>query len=165
VCCRRASSALKTEVARFSQTSANFYQVKRVYLMCCIVPIVCFGLCIKLRTNSGVPGVGVGGGWGSNPPPPPEILVLIKLSRIPSSVEYTSVTTWSAYGFHSFADWVEPLTKGLTPPDPRSLCPLSSTEFVDPPPPKRILGTPLLLTGMWHHDFVWFLKYTGVLSR
>jgi hypothetical protein len=31
----------------------------------------------------------------------------------------------------------EPLTRGLTPTDPRSLCPLSSTEFVDPPPGKN----------------------------
>jgi len=33
----------------------------------------------------------------------------------------------------------EPLTRGLTPPDPRSLCPLSSTEFVEnkPPPPGQ----------------------------
>ena len=28
------------------------------------------------------------------------------------------------------------LTRGLPPPDPRSLCPLSSTEFVEPPPNK-----------------------------
>ena len=34
----------------------------------------------------------------------------------------------------------EPLTKGLPPPDPRSLCPLSSTEFVEPSPPKKIPG-------------------------
>jgi len=27
------------------------------------------------------------------------------------------------------------LTRGLPPPHPRSLCPLSSTEFVEPPPP------------------------------
>ena len=27
----------------------------------------------------------------------------------------------------------EPLTSGLPPPDSRSLCPLSSTEFVEPP--------------------------------
>ena len=30
---------------------------------------------------------------------------------------------------------------GLPPPDPRSLCPLSSTEFVEPPPsPNKIPG-------------------------
>jgi hypothetical protein len=33
---------------------------------------------------------------------------------------------------------VEPLTRGLLPPDPRSLCPLSATDWVDiPPPPKK----------------------------
>ena len=31
----------------------------------------------------------------------------------------------------------EPLTRGLPPPDPRSLCPLSSTEFVEPPRRKK----------------------------
>jgi len=30
----------------------------------------------------------------------------------------------------------EPLTRGLPPPDPPSLCPLSSIEFVEPPPNK-----------------------------
>ena len=39
----------------------------------------------------------------------------------------------------------EPLTRGLPPPDPRSLCPLSSTEFVEPPPRTKFMGTPLLL--------------------
>ena len=34
----------------------------------------------------------------------------------------------------------EPLTRGLLPPDPRSLCPLSSTEFVEPLPPNKIPG-------------------------
>jgi hypothetical protein len=35
----------------------------------------------------------------------------------------------------------EPLTRGLPPPDPRSLCPLSSTEFVElPSPPYKIPG-------------------------
>ena len=33
----------------------------------------------------------------------------------------------------------EPLTRGLPPPDPRSRCPLSSTEFVEHPP-KKIPG-------------------------
>jgi hypothetical protein len=32
---------------------------------------------------------------------------------------------------------VEPLTRGLPPPDLRSLCPLPSTEFVEPPQPKN----------------------------
>ena len=33
------------------------------------------------------------------------------------------------------------LTKGLPSPDPHSLCPLSSTEFVEhPPPPNKIPG-------------------------
>jgi hypothetical protein len=35
---------------------------------------------------------------------------------------------------------VETLPRGLPPPDPRSLCRLSSTEFVNPPSPKKIPG-------------------------
>ena len=35
---------------------------------------------------------------------------------------------------------------GLPPPDPRSVCPLSSTEFVEPPRTK-FLGTPLILSA------------------
>jgi hypothetical protein len=31
------------------------------------------------------------------------------------------------------ANWAEPQTRELPPPDPCSLCPLSSTEFVEPP--------------------------------
>ena len=33
-----------------------------------------------------------------------------------------------------------PLTMGLPPPDPHSVCPLSSTEFVEPPTPNKIPG-------------------------
>jgi len=29
------------------------------------------------------------------------------------------------------------MTRGLQPPDPRFLYPLSSTEFVEPPPPEQ----------------------------
>jgi hypothetical protein len=82
---------------------------------------------------SGVPNGGLG------VQTPRNSKVLPKLSRIPSSVEYTSVTTKSEYGFHSFANWVEPLTRGLPPPDPRSLRPLSSTECVEPPPSKFLV--------------------------
>ena len=38
----------------------------------------------------------------------------------------------------------EPLTRGLPPPDPRSLSPLSSTEFVEPLPHTKFLVTPLV---------------------
>jgi len=49
----------------------------------------------------------------------------------------------------------EPLTRGLPPPDPRSLCRLSSTEFVEPPPlPNKILG---YATGL-HHYGLQYLK-------
>jgi len=37
----------------------------------------------------------------------------------------------------------EPLTRGLLPPDPRFLCPLSSTEFIEPPLQTEFLGMPL----------------------
>jgi hypothetical protein len=74
-----------------------------------------------------------GGGWGFKPPRNSEVLT--QLSQIPSSV-----ATYSEYGFHSFANWVEPLTRGLPPLDPRSVCPLSSTEFVESPPTKKITG-------------------------
>ena len=40
---------------------------------------------------------------------------------------------------------------GLPPPDPRPLCPLSSTEFVEPPR-KTFLGTPLTWTGVFVHS-------------
>jgi len=35
------------------------------------------------------------------------------------------------------------LTRGLPPPDPRSLCPLPSTEFVETPLRTKFVGTPL----------------------
>jgi hypothetical protein len=61
-------------------------------------------------------------GW-FNPPPthPPNSEALPTLSQILSPVEYTPVTTYSEYGFHSFANWVEPLARGLPPPNPHSL--------------------------------------------
>ena len=44
----------------------------------------------------------------------------------------------------------EPLTRGLPHPDPRSLCPLSSTEF-DEPPPEKIPG---YATGFYVSHFL-----------
>jgi hypothetical protein len=39
-----------------------------------------------------------------------------------------------------FPNWAEPLTRGLLPPYPHSLYPLSSTEFVEPPTLNKIPG-------------------------
>jgi hypothetical protein len=45
--------------------------------------------------------------------------------------------------------------KGLPPPDPRSLCPLSSTEFVEPPTPRtKFLVTPLQEAKMYCYNRV-----------
>jgi hypothetical protein len=66
-----------------------------------LLPQLPLTLLTHLLAHSGVPrGVG---GLGFNPPPR-NSEVLTKLSRIPSSVENTSVTTLSEYGFHSFPD-------------------------------------------------------------
>jgi len=47
-----------------------------------------------------------------------------------------------------------PMTKGLPPPDPRPLCHLSSTEFVETPPKKipgyATVGTPSLVRRYIH---------------
>ena len=41
----------------------------------------------------------------------------------------------------------EPLSRGLPPPATRSLCPRSSTGFVEPPPPRtKFLDTPLVVS-------------------
>ena len=39
----------------------------------------------------------------------------------------------------------EPMTRGIPPPDPHFLSPLSSTEYVNPPP-KKYMVTPLIQT-------------------
>ena len=39
-----------------------------------------------------------------------------------------------------------PWLGGYRPPDPHSLCPLTSTEFVEPPPRTKFQGTPLVVT-------------------
>jgi hypothetical protein len=48
-------------------------------------------------------------------------------------------------GFTDLQIEQNPLTRGLPPPDPRSLCHLFSTKFVEPPPEKKFLDMPLLL--------------------
>jgi hypothetical protein len=48
----------------------------------------------------------------------------------------------------------------MPPPRSRSLCPLSSTEFVDTPslPPKKFLGTPLLTSTLLEEEELRRLK-------
>jgi hypothetical protein len=58
---------------------------------------------------------------------------------------------------------VEPLTRGLPPPDPHSLCPLSSTEFLNPPQ-KKILGTPLVCGCIYDCMQIFTLGYSPVKS-
>jgi len=53
------------------------------------------------------------------------------------------------------------VTRGLPPPYPRSLCPLSSTEFFDPP--NKILGYAIdyrcIMLGLWfNHSFFYSAK-------
>jgi hypothetical protein len=66
---------------------------------------------------------------------------------------------------------MEPLTRGLQPPDLRSLCPLSSTEFVESPLPEKSPGEPpsaekLLDTPLQHRmPFVWYTTlWHGVIG-
>jgi hypothetical protein len=49
---------------------------------------------------------------------------------------------------------VEPLTRGLPPADPRSLCPLSSTEFVEPPEkiPEYAIASILRIGFLNYHE-------------
>jgi hypothetical protein len=60
---------------------------------------------------------------------------------------------------------VDPLTRGLKPSDSHSLCPLSSTEFVEHPlPRKNLLGTPLIYTRKdktIHHSSINKSDYNG----
>jgi hypothetical protein len=88
--------------------------------------------------------------------PPPKFRSFAKAEPNSQFRGITSATTLSEYEFHSFANWVEPLTRGLLPPDPHFLCPQSSNWIcwtpsqkkiprVNPPTLKKFLGTPLML--------------------
>ena len=62
-----------------------------------------------------------------------------KLVVIINSLKVTKIKKMLLYEMKFFTKLQlppEPLTRGLPPPDPRSLCPLSSSEFVEPPPNK-----------------------------
>jgi len=48
----------------------------------------------------------------------------------------------------------EPLTRGLLPPDPHSLCPLSSTEFVETPPEQNSWVCHCIQCTLWDTDSV-----------
>ena len=70
-----------------------------------------------------------------------------KLVVIINSLKYQKLrkfTIWSEISCIKLQLPPEPLTRGLPPPDPRSLCPLSSSEFVEPPHRTKFLGTPLI---------------------
>jgi len=67
-------------------------------------------------------------------------------------------TIWNEISCTKLQRPPEPLTRGLPPPDPRSLCPLSSTEFVDPPP------APTKKTqNSWIRHYRW--QYSGCALR
>jgi hypothetical protein len=61
---------------------------------------------------------------------------------------------------------VEPLTRGLQPPDLRSLCPLSSTDFVAPPAPKKFLAktpSPLKINPRYAIRMAWWFLLLAFL--
>jgi hypothetical protein len=122
-------------------------------------------LCEQWRTEGG-------GVWGVQPSPHPRNSeVLTKLSRIPSSVENTSITTYSEYGFHSFKYWVEPLTRGyrLQIPVLSALCP--QLILLNHPLRKKFLDTPLVRRELniwlsaqvpsvhWHGYFIIYIFF------
>jgi hypothetical protein len=74
-----------------------------------------------------------GGIWRVQPPSPSKFRSFAKAE--PNS-QFHGIYI-REYGFHSFANWVELLTKGLPPTDPRSLCLLSTTEFAEHHPPEK----------------------------
>jgi hypothetical protein len=85
---------------------------------------------VLLYTASGVPR---GGGFGGLTPLP-KFRSFAKAEPNSQFREKYIQNNLIRMCFTHLKNWVEPLTMGL-PPDPWSLCPLSSTEFVEPPRP------------------------------
>ena len=70
-----------------------------------------------------------------------KLVVLINSLKVP---KITKILLYEMkFLLSNYNCFQNPWLGGLPPPDPRSLCPLSSTEFVDPPP-TQFLGTPLV---------------------
>jgi hypothetical protein len=84
------------------------------------------------------------GVWGIQSPPPPKCRRLEKAGPNSSSVGNTPVTTLDVPKVWQSRTGLQiernPWLGGYRPPDPRSLCPLSSPEFVEPPHPNKIPG-------------------------
>ena len=67
-----------------------------------------------------------------------KLVVIINSLKVPKIKKM--FTVWHEISCIKLQLPSEPLTRGLPPPDPRSLWPLSSTEFVEPPPRNKIPG-------------------------
>ena len=65
-----------------------------------------------------------------------KLVVIINSLEVPKIIKKKS-SVWNEISCTKLQLPPEPLTRGLPPPDPRSLCPLSSTEFVEPLPEKN----------------------------
>ena len=68
-----------------------------------------------------------------------KLVVIINSLKVPTILLYEM-----KFLVPNYSCLQNPWLGGLPPPDPRSLCPLSWTEFVEPPLRTKFLGTPLL---------------------
>jgi hypothetical protein len=63
----------------------------------------------------------------------------------------------------------EPLTRELPPPDPHSLCPLSSNEFVEPPSPEKNSWVchwhPCIYIYMYIYMYIYIYVYIYIYSH
>ena len=77
-----------------------------------------------------------------------KLVVNINSLKVPK-INYIYIYIWNEIPCTKLQLPPELVTNDYSPPNPRSLCPLSSTEFVEPPhmPRTKFLGTPLLITA------------------